>query len=46
MGQLRKIANSYLYEKQIDDIDCTFDVITILYKPKNKPEIKYYINAF
>jgi len=46
MGQLRKIADSYLYEKQIDDIDCRFDVVTILFHPKEKPEIKHYINAF
>ncbi len=46
MGQLRKIADAYLYEKKIDDIDCRFDVVTILFKPKEKPEIKHYINAF
>ena len=46
MGQLRKIADAYLYEKKIDNIDCRFDVVTILFKPKEKPEIKHYINAF
>ncbi|PJA97767.1 MAG: YraN family protein [Ignavibacteriales bacterium CG_4_9_14_3_um_filter_30_11] len=46
MAQLRKIADSYLYEKKLDDIDCRFDVITILYKLKEKPEIKHYKNAF
>ncbi len=38
--------DSYLYEKQIDDFDCRFDVITILFIPKDKPKIKHYINAF
>lgn len=46
MGQLRKIADAYLYEKKIKNIDCRFDVVTILFKPKDKPEIKHYINAF
>lgn len=46
MAQLRKIADAYLYEKKIDNIDCRFDVVTILYKLKEKPEIKHYINAF
>jgi len=45
-GQLRNIASSYFYKKQFDDIDCRFDMITILFKPKDKPEIKHYINAF
>ncbi|PIW70229.1 MAG: YraN family protein [Ignavibacteriales bacterium CG12_big_fil_rev_8_21_14_0_65_30_8] len=46
MVQLRKIADAYIYEKKIDNIDCRFDVVTILYKPKEKPDIKHYINAF
>ncbi len=46
MGQLRKIADAYLYEKKINDIDCRFDVVTILFNGKEKPEIKHYINAF
>ncbi|HKI78218.1 MAG TPA: YraN family protein [Ignavibacteriaceae bacterium] len=46
MRQLKKIANAYLYEKEISEIDCRFDVVTVLFKGKLKPEIDHYINAF
>ncbi len=44
-GQIRKIAAAYLYERDIDDQECRFDVVAI----KNygrKPEINYIPNAF
>lgn len=44
--QIRKIAEAYLYENQISEINCRFDVVTILFKPKIKPVINHYENAF
>ena len=44
-AQLRKIAHAYLYERDIDNVECRFDVVAI----KNygvKPEINYIPNAF
>ena len=46
MSQLRKIADAYIYEKGNRGLDCRFDVVTILFRKKEKPEIKHYINAF
>jgi putative endonuclease len=46
MAQLKKVANAYLFEKEIREIECRFDVITVLFKGKIKPDIKHYINAF
>ena len=46
MRQLRKVAELYLYDKSITELDCRFDVITVLLKTKQKPEINYYENAF
>ncbi len=44
--QLKKIAELYLFDKNITEINCRFDVITILKFNKTKSEIKHYINAF
>ena len=44
--QIKKIAELYLYENNIQQIDCRFDVVTILFRPKVKPVINHYINAF
>lgn len=44
--QVRKIAEAYLYEKNIIDTDCRVDVIAILNSPNNKPQIEHIINAF
>jgi putative endonuclease len=44
--QLKKMAELYLYDKNITEIDCRFDVVAILFKYKQKPEINHYINAF
>lgn len=46
MRQLRKVAELYLYDKSITELDCRFDVITVLLKTKQKPEINHYENAF
>ncbi|MCB9210300.1 MAG: YraN family protein [Ignavibacteriales bacterium] len=44
--QIRKIAEAYLYEKKISDIDCRIDVIAILIKKNLPPEINHIENAF
>ena len=44
--QIKKIAELYLFDKDIDEIECRFDVITILFKSKIKPVIEHFINAF
>lgn len=44
--QLKKIAESYLYEKNISEIECRFDVIAIIWNRETKPKITHYKNAF
>lgn len=44
--QVKKVAELYLYDKEIENIDCRFDVIAILLQDKKKPVINYYENAF
>ena len=46
MAQLKKVANAYLYDKEIREVNCRFDVVTVLFRGKLKPEIKHYVNAF
>jgi putative endonuclease len=44
--QVRRIAEAYLYEKEIKDTDCRFDVISVLFRNKIKPIVNHYENAF
>ncbi len=44
--QIKKIAELYLYEKEILEIDCRFDVVTVLFRSKINPIINHYENAF
>lgn len=44
--QLKKMAELYLYDKDIDEIDCRFDVVTVLLQGNRKPVIEHYVNAF
>jgi putative endonuclease len=44
--QVKKVAELYLYDKEIEQIDCRFDVVTILLEDEDKPVINYYENAF
>ena len=44
--QIKRMAELYLYDKEINEIDCRFDVITVLLRGKQKPVIEHYINAF
>lgn len=43
--QIRRIAAGYLWEKQIENVECRFDVIAIKWED-DKPQIKYIPNAF
>lgn len=44
--QLKKIAELYLFDKQIEEADCRFDVIAIILGSENNPQITHYENAF
>lgn len=44
--QLKRIAELYLYENDVKEILCRFDVITILMPPGEKPQIQHFVNAF
>jgi putative endonuclease len=44
--QIRKMADLYLYDKGITEIDCRFDVFAILFEDLNNPEVIHYENAF
>ena len=44
--QIKKIAEAYLFENEIIDIDCRIDVIAILLKKNLPPEINHIKNAF
>lgn len=46
INQLRKIANMYLYENNIEDTLVRFDVIAILMDEQSEPKINHIINAF
>lgn len=46
IAQLKKVAAAYLYDKEIKETDCRFDVVTVLFRGEMKPEIKHYVNAF
>jgi len=44
--QVKKVAELYLYDKEIENIDCRFDVVAILLEDVDNPVINYYENAF
>lgn len=44
--QVRKMAELYLYDKGITEIDCRFDVFAILFEDLNNPVVNHYENAF
>jgi putative endonuclease len=44
-GKIRATADGYLFENDIDDKECRFDVIAIDYHD-NKTEIRHIIDAF
>jgi putative endonuclease len=44
--QVRKMAELYLYDKEIKELDCRFDVFAILFEDLNNPRVNHYENAF
>ena len=44
--QIRRIAELYLYDKEIKEVDCRFDVFAILFEDLNHPVVNHYENAF
>ena len=44
--QIKKMAELYLFEKEILELGCRFDVVTVLLQGKGKPVINHYENAF
>jgi putative endonuclease len=44
--QIKRLAEAYLFERNITEIDCRFDVVAILKLPETEMKIEHYINAF
>jgi putative endonuclease len=44
--QIKKMAELYLFEKEIEEADCRFDVVAILLGDGSNPVINHYENAF
>ncbi len=44
--QIKKIAELYLFDKEIMELECRFDVVTVLLQGKGKPVINHYESAF
>lgn len=44
--QLKKIGELYLFDKDLTDTDCRFDVVSVLLGNPNDPVIEHYENAF
>ena len=44
--QIRKIAEGYLMENKISDMDCRFDVVGIILQGNEAPKINHIENAF
>ncbi|MBT8386763.1 MAG: YraN family protein [Ignavibacteria bacterium] len=44
--QIKKMAELYLFEKEILVLGCRFDVVTVLLQGKGNPIINHYENAF
>ena len=44
--QIKKMAELYLFDKEIEEADCRFDVVAILFENEKNPKITHYENAF
>lgn len=44
--QIKKMAELYLYDKDIEEINCRFDVIAVVIGDGTNPQITHYANAF
>lgn len=43
--QLQKMAEAYLYENRVRDVDCRFDIVAIVMQKGEKPKINHIVNA-
>ena len=46
MSQIRRMASAYQFDKDLSELECRFDVVTVLFRGKEKPLVNHYINAF
>lgn len=44
--QVKKMAELYLFDKKIEEVDCRFDVVSVLMENPSNPQITHYKNAF
>lgn len=44
--QIKKIAELYLFDNEIEEANCRFDVVAVLLRGKSEPQITHYENAF
>ncbi len=44
--QIKKMAELYLFDKEIEEADCRFDVVSVLMENPSNPQITHYQNAF
>jgi putative endonuclease len=44
--QLKKIAEAYVYEKDLKEVECRFDVVAIIWNRETKPKITHFKDAF
>ncbi len=44
--QIKRMAAAYLFEKEITELSCRFDVVTVLRRSRQSPLINHYLNAF
>ncbi len=44
--QIKKMAELYLFDKEIEEADCRFDVVAVLLEDISNPKITHYENAF
>jgi len=44
--QIKKMAELYLFDKKIEEVDCRFDVVAIVLGDGSNPTITHYENAF
>lgn len=44
--QIKKMAELYLFDKEIEEVDCRFDIVAIILGDSKNPKINHYENAF
>ena len=44
--QIKRMAELYLFDREIEEVDCRFDVLAIVAGDGSSPIIKHYENAF